>query len=106
MDYQVKNMIVNALMKIVEDAPTKQDEPYYVSVSYPKIYGVRKEYFDIWANYIFSVMKIISSYVDVSICLSNINGIIMQPCPNNEYTSQVNAICRIILDFAQKILYL
>lgn len=104
MDYQVKNMIVNALTKIVDDAPTKHNVQYYMS--YPKNYGISKESFDIWTNYIFSVMKIISSYVDVSICFSNINSIIMQPCPNNEYSSQVNTICHIILDFAQKILYL
>ena len=104
MDYQVKNMIVNALMKIVEDAPTKHDVHYYIS--YPENYGINKESFDIWTNYIFSVMKIISSYVDVSICLSNISSIIMQPCPNNEYSAQVNTICHIILNFAKKVLYL
>ena len=103
MDYQAKSMIVDALTKIIDEAPPKPARQY---ASYPQTYIVSKEIFGIWVDYIFSVMNIISSYVDVSICLSNINSIIMQPCPNNEYSPQVNTICRIILDFAQKILYL
>lgn len=103
MDFQTKNMLVDALTKIVDDAPTKSAIQY---TSYPQNHIVNKEIFDIWINYIFSVMQIISSYVDVSVCRSDINSIIMQPNPNNEYTAQVNAICHIILNFARRILYL
>ena len=103
MDYQTKTMIVDALTKLVDEAPTKSSIQF---TSYSQAYIVTKERFDIWVKYIFSIMKIISSYVDVSICLSNINVIIMQPNSNNEYASQVNAICRVILDFARTILYL
>lgn len=103
MDYQTKTMVVNALTKLVDEAPTKSAVQF---TPYPQTYVVTKERFDIWVNYIFSIMQIISSYVDVNICLSNINVIIMQPNTNNEYASQVNAICRVILDFARIILYL
>lgn len=103
MDSQTKTMIVNALMKIVDEAPTKFIAQY---TSYPQAYTVSKERFDIWTNYIFSVMNIISSYVNVSACLSSIQNVIMQPNSNNEYSLQVNSICQIILKFAQTILYL
>lgn len=105
MDYQTKSMIVDALTKLVEEAPTKSAVPYTLQ---PNPYVISKERFDIWTNYIFSVLQIISSYVDISICVTNINSIIMQPKLNDkyEYAAQVNSICHIILDFAQKILYL
>lgn len=103
MDHQTKTMIVDALTKLVDEAPTKSGVHF---TPYPQNYVVTKERFDIWVNYIFSIMQIISSYVDVSICLSNINAIIMQPNSNNEYASQVNAICHAILNFARTILYL
>lgn len=103
MDHQTKIMIVDALTKLVDEAPTKSVVQF---TSYPQTYVVTKERFDIWVNYIFSTMQIISSYIDVRICLSNINNIIMQPNSSNEYASQVNAICHIILDFARTILYL
>ena len=86
MDYQTKTMVVNALTKLVDEAPTKSAVQFTL---YPQTYVVTKERFDIWVKYIFSIMQIISSYVDVSICLSNINVIIMQPNSNNEYASQV-----------------
>lgn len=96
-------MIIKALMKVVDDAPTKSSMQY---TPYFQPYTVSKERFDLWINYIYSVMKIISSYVDVSMCLSNINKITMQPNANNEYSLQVNSICQIILDFARTILNL
>lgn len=103
MDYQTKNMIVKALTKIVDDAPTK---PVVKYTPYPQPYIVTKDRFDIWINYIFSVMDIISSYVDVSGCLFKINNVTMQSNSSNEYFSQVNSICKIILEFARSILYL
>ena len=72
MDYQTKTMVVNALTKLVDEAPTKSAVQFTL---YPQTYVVTKERFDIWVKYIFSIMQIISSYVDVSICLSNINVI-------------------------------
>lgn len=102
MDYQTKTMVTNALIKLVDNAPTMTAYQY---TTYPQNY-ITKERFDIWVNYIFSVMKIISSYVDVNECLSSINKVIMQPNLNNEYSSQVNSICQIILNFARSILYL
>ena len=103
MDYQAKYMIVNALTKIVDDAPTRSTTQY---MPYSQTNNITKERFDIWINYIFSVMKIICSYVDVNACLSSIQNIIIQPNLNNEYSSQVNSICQIILEFARSILYL
>lgn len=103
MNYQTKSMIVNALTKIVDDAPTK-----FVAqnAAYAQTYGVTKDNFNIWINYIFSVMKIISSYVDVSGCLLNINSVINQPDSTSDYSLKVNSICKIILEFARGILYL
>lgn len=100
MDYETKTIIVNALTKIVDEAPTKS------IARYTQIYEVTRDRFDIWINYIFSVMNIISSYVDVSGCVSNIRNISMQPNSDNEYSIQVNSICKIILEFARSILYL
>lgn len=100
MDYQTKTMIVNALTRIVDEAPTKPIAPY------TQPYGVTKERFDIWVNYIFSVMSIISSYVDVSNCLLAINNVTKEPNFNNEYSLQVNSICKIILEFARSVLNL
>lgn len=89
MDHHAKNMIVEALIQIVDEAP----------------HVLNKEMFDLWTKYISSVMNIISSYTDVSMCLTDINDIVAQQCQNNEYGQKVAAICRIVLDFAQKILY-
>ncbi|EFB76231.1 hypothetical protein [Subdoligranulum variabile] len=103
MDYQTKNMIINTLTKIVEDAPTKPTVKYGMT---SPAYTVSGESFGIWINYIFSVMQIISSYVDVNTCLTSINNVVQQPNSNNDYSLQVNTICQIILDFARTILYL
>lgn len=102
MDHQTKTMIVNALIKIVDDAPTRSTAQY---TSYLQKYAVNKDSFDIWVRYIFSIMQIISSFVDVSGCVSNINHVIQQQNPDNEYSSQVYSICQIILNFARTILY-
>ena len=103
MDYKIKNMIVNALIGVVDNAPTKTTMQF---ATYPPSSMVNKERFDAWIRYINSVMQVTSSYVDVSGCVSNINTVVMQPNPNNEYASKVNNICQIVLDFARAILYL
>lgn len=102
MDYQTKDMIINALMKVVKNAPTNSTNQYAVYSPYQKTYDITKEQFDIWINYVYSILKIISSYVDVNTCLSHISNIIADPY--DAYASKINTICQKILDFARTII--
>ena len=49
MDYQTKTMVVNALTKLVDEAPTKSAVQFTL---YPQTYVVTKERFDIWVKYL------------------------------------------------------
>lgn len=102
MEHQTKNMIVNALINVVNDAPTSPTSRSYQLHQSP--YGATKESFEIWIQYVYSVMGIISSYVNVNTCVANIQNIAIQE--NKGYNVKTNSICQIILDFAKTVLYM
>lgn len=118
MDHQIKTMIVDALMKIVDSAPTKNPYQQYVTEQLWQTQNpyqankiqrstVSKDSFDIWMNYIFSVLKITEQYIDSGLYLSVCNQIQSVALHADiDYTKKTYEICRILLEFARKILYL
>lgn len=86
MDHQLKTMFVNALIKVVEEAPIEHEEM-----------------FNDWVNYAFTIVQIISQYIDASEIISAMDAII-QSNANSECNSKLKAICCLILDFANVIL--
>ena len=106
MDQATKNMIVDSIIKVVENAPNRPVKHYFSYQSYagshPYPYHITPQQFQNWVNYIISVLKIVSSYVDVMVCVSSINNIVMQQ--NDNYNKKTNDICQILLDFARSVL--
>lgn len=102
MEHQAKKMIVNALINVVDDAPTSPTSRSYQLQQKP--YGVTRDSFDIWLQYVYSIMKIISAYVNVDECVADINNIVAQQ--NAGYNMKTISICERILDFAKTVLSL
>ena len=53
MNHKMKMMTVDAIMKVVNSAPTRKGIVYS---------NVTKESFDIWMNYVYTLLDIISDY--------------------------------------------
>lgn len=129
MDQETKQMVVDALIKVVNDAPTqpmKDGIPPTVAgeigamaaFSFPlstlslaplvaacmagKENDISPNTFNLWIKYVFSILEIISRYVNVMPCLSSINGILNQK--SMSYAKQTNEICKVLLDFARSVL--
>lgn len=102
MDSQIKKTLVEALIKVVENAPTRTSA---VNGNFSN--SIIQSRFDIWINYVNSILQITSQYVDTSLYFTvrnNIQNTAMQS--SLDYATRTNNICQIILDFARKILYL
>lgn len=98
MDHQIKMMIVDAITNVVNSAPKMQN--YNLSI------GVSAESFNIWMNYVDSVLQTSSKQVNMNLILAvnnQIKNIVMQ---NNDYTTKTYKICDVLLNFAKNILYL
>ena len=126
---QIKKTIINALMKVIDSAPNMPNKQYnsYMSNYYPQdlyqtkeTYGhkytyqsdmiypsnnVTNESFEIWINYVFSVLKITAQQIDSNISYDVYQQIKTIVSQNNEdNSSKTINICRIILNYAQNIL--
>ena len=98
MDHQIKMMVVDAITNVVKNAPTRQNNYLYNTVS--------KERFDIWIRYVNSVLQVTSQYINMNMFFSinsQIQTILMQ---NIDYSIKVNHICDVLLSFAKQIIYL
>ena len=126
MDHQIKTMIVNAIMKVVDSAPRQlniQSSQKRVGLHYSPFTSYQftnpyqsemlyqtdnyKEHFDVWINYVWSILKTASSHIDSNLYISvqmQIQSILTQP--NIDYASKTTAICKTLLDLASRILYL
>lgn len=113
LDSQIKKTIVEALIKVVENAPTRPTNLNYgysnYNNSFPNFnpYQVTQSRFNVWIDYVHSILRLTSQYVDANLCFSvqsNIQSIVMQP--TSDYNSKTNNICQLILDFAQSIIQL
>ena len=129
MDQETKQMVIDAIIKVVNDAPTqpkKNGIPPIVAgeigamaaLSFPlstlslvplaaaymagKENDISQKTFDLWTKYVFSILEIISRYVNVMPCLSNINDILNKK--NTSYAIQTNEICKVLLNFARSVL--
>lgn len=99
MDQKIKKTIIDALMKVVDSAPTRNN---WFSQQ-----DVTEDSFNSWMNYVNSVFQITSQYLNTNSLFaiySSIQTIAMQT--NMDYVSKTNAICQRILDFARSILNL
>lgn len=104
MDYQAKKMVIDALMKAVDSAPIKTNSRYlgeYLNGT-TSHHIVTKENYDIWRDYVSSILKITSRYVNVDPCLMFIKQIDMQSGIN--YNDKIVLICQKLLELAKSIL--
>ena len=113
MDQKIKKMIIDALMNVVDSAPTKTRNsnynylPYTNPSSIPNLYEVTPEQFNIWMSYINSTLRIISQYTGMGLYMTiqnDISSIANQPYVN--YNQKTFDICDRLLKFAQTIIYL
>lgn len=86
MNHQLKTMFANALIEVVEEAPIEHEEM-----------------FNAWVKYAFTVVQIISQYIDASKVFGDITDII-QSNAKIEYNARLKSICIVLLDFANVIL--
>ena len=111
LNQQIKKTIVDALMKVVDSAPTISNSPKlyandYLTYrqGYAKQYRTSDENFQSWIDYVFSVLKIVAQHID-----SNLSYSVYKEIYNIAYRNSVDnasktiEICRIILDYAHKI---
>lgn len=130
LNQQIKKTIIDALMNVVDSAPTNSKKPYepifqpgnpYQQLSPKPIFQpenpytqlansqttVSKSSFDIWMNYVFSVLKIAEPYINPYSYLATFNKIQNVSLKvNSDYTNKTLEVCKIILDFARQILNL
>lgn len=111
MNHEIKKIIIDAIMKVVDSAPSKKNtklnsyNPYDYKSTNP--FEVTKEEFDIWIDYVLSIIKIASKHIDMNLCLSiqkNINNIVSQQ--GDDYMTKTNTICQMLLNFARQIINL
>lgn len=99
LDQRIKQTIIDALMKVVDGAPTRNYTAYQ--------YGITQASFDIWMNYVNSTMNITARYIDMNLCISFQNRIQQITFQNTtDYAAKINSICQILLDLARQIIYL
>ncbi len=103
MNHQVKTMLVDALMKVVDNAPTK-------SVSYSQ--DIPRANFKVWIDYIYSILKIFADDLNprdyVMIC-NDIQNIVNAPHNSNSQMilrDKTLKICQLLLNFARRVLYM
>lgn len=127
---QIKKTIVDALMKVVDSAPSMSNRQNKSNTfrNYPRNYyqtgeryrpgymyqsdmihqsDVSNENFEVWINYVLSVLKITAQQVDPNLSYTvyqQVQNIVHQGNSNN--SSKTIGICRILLDYAQDILKL
>lgn len=110
MDQQIKKTILDALMNVVDSAPTKARNYYAHFNNHPSMsnsYDVTPEQFNIWINYINSTLQIISQYIGMGLYMTirnDISALANQSSAN--YTQRTFDICDRLLNFAQTIIYL
>ncbi len=103
MNHQVKTMLVDALMKVVDNAPTK-------SVSYSQDIPIAN--FNSWINYIYSILKIFENDLnpgDYMMICNDIQSILNAPYNSNSQMilrDKTVKICQLLLNFARSILYM
>lgn len=98
MDHQTKMMIVDAIINVVDSAPTRKN--YNPSI------GVTKESFEIWIRYVNAVLQITSQHLISNLTFtvnSQIQNILLK---NIDYTTKTFDICEILLSFAKSVLSL
>lgn len=121
MDPRIKQTMIDALIKVVESAPTRAigspfgyspyntpySSPYNPQPIPPNPYEITQSRFDIWLNYVNSTLQITSQYVDPNLCFTvknNIQMVALQPGLN--LATKTNSICQILLDFARSLINL
>lgn len=120
-DPRIKQTMIDALIKVVESAPTRAINssfgysPYNTPYSNPyspqpmiqKPYEITQSHFDVWMNYVHSTLRIVSQYIDASLSYTvqkKIQMVVLQPGLN--LASKINNICQILLDFARSLINL
>lgn len=114
LNQQVKKTIIDALMKVVDSAPTRSNyynntNPQYrtntiYGQEHAVQYGISNEIFQAWINYVFSVLNITAQHVDSNLSYSVYTQIQNIVCLNSvDNASKTIDVCRIILDYAHKI---
>ncbi|OUP51541.1 hypothetical protein B5F17_12500 [Butyricicoccus pullicaecorum] len=97
MNYALKKLAVDGLLKVVDSSPTKLCNNNWGSIT--------KEQFDIWIKYALSTLDIISdtigSYTYIAV-KQKIQEIASQN--TNDYPSKTFAVVQILLDLAESLI--
>lgn len=98
MDHQTKMMIVDAIINVVDSAPTRQNDNTYIEVT--------EESFEIWMKYVNAVLQITSQHLVSNLTFtvnSEIQNILSQ---SNGYAKKTLDICKVLLNFGKSVLRL
>lgn len=108
MRYQTTKMLVDMIFNVIDRAPNNQNSPYQGTINYQhnnlSNAFVDKQVYNIWVDYVKSILEIISNYVDVSKYVDNINRLGIDG--NNNYVSKINEICNMLLNLAEMIVHM
>ena len=105
MNYQNKQFVLDTLMKLADSSPVKKTYPNNIYGSVQNSYDISQQELDIWINYVYSVLDILSNYInptEISVIKEQIRNIACQ----NKLTFAMRAlnIERELLKLAQNIL--
>lgn len=97
MNYEIKKLAVDALLKVVDASPTRSCNGNFFSIT--------KQQFDIWIEYVFSTLDIISDIIGSHRYISTkqkIQELVLQS--TTDYISKIFPIVQILLDLAKEII--
>ena len=104
MNVQSRQMVVNALLKVVNAAPNPQIQTYYYVPNQPR--PITNQDFITWLNYVNSTLDISYNHTGLNNFLStkiNISQISLQN--NMPFEQRIDSIKREIINLAQEIIY-
>lgn len=104
-NYQNRQFVIDTLVKLADSSPIKKAYPNIIYGKAGNSYDISQQEFDIWINYINSVLDILAGYInplEMSLIKTQIRNIASQ----NELTCAMRALNveRELLNLAQNIL--
>lgn len=101
MNYQSRQVVIKALLKLIESAPKEYPKSGYFNQNS----DILSHEFDNWLNYVISVLDITYKYTELGIVLLSKMKILQLSTQNElKYTQRVSQIKNEILRLAQTIL--
>ena len=98
MNYQMKQMIVDSILKVINNSPIK---------TYSNDFSrINRDVFDVWFKYANSILDIFSDNKSIVMDIINTkNRILSISLDSNDYPYKIVQINQVLLDLANKIFY-